>query len=87
MKKIVWTVVALGLLAALVDGCSSEWTGYAYPNRHNLADARTVGTFGTLEECRAAAINTLRNLQSDTNRGDYECGENCRGSVCKRTER
>ena len=81
-------------LAAALAGCSEpRWEGHIYPSRNNLATSRQVGTYPTLEECRDAAERGLRDVQSDTSRGDYECGLNCRAMpdstmrVCEATER
>lgn len=73
--------------AALLAGCSSEWTGYVYPNKHNLADSQSIGNFTSLESCRYAALQALSNLPGGRERGDYECGENCKGNLCERTSR
>jgi hypothetical protein len=68
-------VVVAALLA--LGGCSEpadRWAGYAYPDGNNLGDARYVGSFTTLDECRRAALAMLESLHSDRYRGDYECG-------------
>lgn len=79
------------LAAGLTLGCSETWEGYAYPNRNNLTKHVAVGTFKSLDDCRAAAINTL-NRVSSVSKGDYECGLNCKSDgyglrICKSTQR
>lgn len=80
------------LLLAL-GGCAERWTGIAYPNRHDLVRHVVVGEFESLDVCRAKVTATLRSHGSDTFKGDYECGLNCKASggggmlVCERTER
>lgn len=80
----------LTILAALaLCGCSEAWEGYVYPNKNNLSSHDFIGTFTSLEQCRAASIGRLEATNA-INRGTYECGLDCRGvdpRVCKRTER
>ena len=83
VQRLLAGVIAVTLLQA----CSSEWTGYVYPSKHDLSTSREVGTFDSLEKCRAEALGVLSGLPGGRDRGDYECGENCRGGVCKRTSR
>lgn len=85
-----FSVAGVAVLCLL--GCGQEWTGYAYPDRNDLTEYRRVGTFQSLEECRAESLNLLRELvRSPEQRGDFECGLNCRYrnglNVCDRTER
>lgn len=85
--------LAAALVAILaLAGCSQEWRGFVYPNRNDLSEWRAIGPFRSLEECRAASLDLLRDLvHSPERRGDYECGLNCRPTrglnVCDRTER
>jgi hypothetical protein len=77
-----------------VTGCfKEEWEGFVYPNKNNLSEHINIGSYKSLEECRASAINAL-NRVSSVSAGDYECGLNCdsRSStggikVCEKTER
>jgi hypothetical protein len=48
-----------------------------YQDRKNLANALQIGNFDTLQECGIAAVKTLDRLHA-LDRGDYECGRNCR---------
>lgn len=82
------TAIALGLVA-----CSERWEGFVYPSKSDLSRHITIGIYESLEECRASAIKTL-NTVSSVDRGDYECGLNCRSEgslpgikVCKETAR
>lgn len=51
---------------------SSKWRGYAYPDKNNLSNSIYLGEFKNEDECNAAAINTLRRVNS-VSAGDYEC--------------
>ena len=81
------------LMAAILTlgGCSERWEGYAYANRHDLSNSTFVGEFKSLEECRRNSIGALTVLNSDTARGDYECGLDCVPKygmrVCEKTTR
>lgn len=92
-KSAAYISLTLGF-AMFVSGCfREEWEGFVYPNRNNLGEHVYIGTYKTLEECRASAIDALTRISS-VSAGDYECGLNCKtkngmGSikVCEKTER
>ena len=92
MKPHLITIVVVVALAVL--GClKEEWEGFVYPNKNNLSEHINIGSYGTLEECRASAINALNKVSSASS-GDYECGLNCESrsgiggiKVCEKTER
>lgn len=67
-------VLALIILA----GCDifHRWDAIVYVNKFDLAGAIDIGTFDTLEECRAAAQAKLVELKAGE-LGGYVCGENC----------
>lgn len=72
----------LGMLlgGALVYSLWNEdenWTAFVYPNSSNLQVYEENAGFETLENCRAAALQRLIELDA-TNVGDYECGLNCK---------
>lgn len=68
-------LVTVGLLAA---ACERErWRGTAYPDRSSPIVYRNLGEFTNLEDCRANAQQYLRDTGAGE-RGDYECGKNCR---------
>jgi hypothetical protein len=85
-------VLACLCLVALSGCWRDTWEAFAYPNRSDLTRHVALGEFSTLEACRAAATAYLRGALA-TDRGDYECGLNCKASssggpkVCERTER
>lgn len=86
------SAVALAALALL--GCEQrEWQGWVYPDKNNLPDDIPIGTYGSLEECRASAQNILKRLgDADLTHGDYECGYQCKPAsgglnICEKTER
>ncbi len=86
------TLLLAVVVSTLLFGCSEEWEGFVYPNRGNLLVDIPIGTFKSLQECRAAAQARLEQLGA-LERGDYECGLNCkrredsRLAICERTER
>ena len=67
------------ILALMLIGCDSgdSWNCVVYPDRNDLAESLKIGEFNTLEECGIAAVKTLDRLHA-LERGDYECGKNCR---------
>jgi len=82
MKKILILII----FSTILSGCfSEEWSGYVYPDRSNLSNHKYIGTFESLELCRAEAIASLEQY-GGTRNGDYECGLNCKDSVCEKTE-
>jgi hypothetical protein len=86
--------IAAIVVALAVSGCfKEEWEGFVYPNRNNLSEHINIGTYKSLEECRASAVSTMNRISSMT-AGDYECGLNCESrsgmsdiKVCEQTER
>lgn len=85
-KKILFFIFLFLVVASSFRGCSGQWTGVVYADRQNLSNYRLIGVFDSLENCRSEAIYALRQI-SPNNDGDYECGLNCEGSVCKKTAR
>lgn len=67
---------ALLVIALFVSGCSDRWEGFVYPNKNNLSTFVNIGSFETLESCRAKSIARLDALSKRLT-GDYECGKNC----------
>jgi len=78
----------------LLSSCfKEEWEGFVYPNKNDLTVHRNIGVYDSLENCRAAALDTLSRI-STIEKGDYECGLNCENrigmggvKVCEKTER
>lgn len=68
-KFIFWGLV---VAVALYVVFPQKWTGYVYPDKHNLSKVIELGEFSSEEECNAAAVNTLRRVSS-LSAGDYEC--------------
>ena len=84
-------VGVVSLIAIILTGCGKDWEGFVYPNKNDLTSHVGIGHYKTLEECRAAAIAALQQISS-VERGDYECGLNCKESkdlygikVCEET--
>lgn len=82
---------ALLVVTAIACG-GDEWRGFVYPSASNLADHREIGSFTSLEACRASARRYLADINA-AEEGDYECGLNCkedtnlRINVCEETLR
>jgi hypothetical protein len=73
------TLCVLGLFS--LSGCeSNRWESLVYPNKNDLTQHRSLGSFPSLEACRAAARRYLADLGA-LERGDYECGKNCKDST------
>ena len=92
----VWHIfyAVLNSYAELSEKYSSDdgqWSGFVYPNKHDLSVSVEIGTFNSIEECRTAARYKLV-FTNTVASGDYECGLNCTssplgGNVCKKTKR
>ena len=81
-----WITFVLIFAFLMLNGCSERWTGIVYPEKSNLSNFRNIGEFKSLDECRNEAIYTLKKIAASS-QGDFECGLNCKGSVCKETSR
>ena len=70
-------VIALSLFT-LTTGCDifNRWDAVVYVNKFDMASAIEVGTYDSLETCRAAAVAKLKELSAGE-LGGYICGENC----------
>lgn len=68
-----------GLLALLATGCNifDRWDALVYPNRFDKATSIDIGTFDTLEQCRAASLAKLAEVKAHEEIGSYICGQNC----------
>ena len=88
------SIAAAIVVALAVSGCfKEEWEGFVYPNKNDLTEHINIGTYKSLEECRASAVRALNKISSLT-AGDYECGLNCESNsdfgdikVCEKSER
>jgi hypothetical protein len=91
MKKLPSILILTVLILGTLIGCSKEeWSGFVYPNKNDLTDHRSIGTFTSLEQCRDVAVSLMSS--SNWHNGDYECGLNCKNSsygvlVCDQTLR
>lgn len=78
------------LLVVALAGCGETWEGFVYPDKIDLTQHLNIGTYKSLEECRASALAELREVSS-VEAGDYECGLNCEADggqkVCVETLR
>ena len=89
MQLLFAIAVVLGLYFLFFAG-EDRWSGYVYPDANNLSVHRSIGDYPTLEECRAAALGTIR--AGGWQNADYECGLNCEPhshmgiNVCEKTE-
>lgn len=86
-------IISIVTVTLFLSACSQDWEGFVYPNKHDLTNHIGVDHHKSLEECRAASIAAL-NKVSSVERGDYECGLNCKADgglgdlkVCEETLR
>jgi len=79
IKMRFYILLLITIFAATLVACipHDKWACIVYPDRKNLADVHQIGSFDTLQECGIAAVKTLDRLHA-LERGDYECGKNCR---------
>lgn len=92
MRQYLITIIIV--LSFMVSGClKEEWEGFVYPNKNNLSEHISIGSYKSLEECRISAINVLNKISS-VSAGDYECGLNCKSKsdmgglkICEETSR
>ncbi len=86
------TSIALFVVAGSFGCADDVWRGFIYPDRGNLLTHVSIGSYSTVDDCRAAAQAYLRGIEA-VDAGDYECGKNCRPSeysdlqVCQETSR
>ena len=66
---------AVGCL--VLAACGNQWEGFVYPDKNDLTNHIGIGSYTSLEECRASAMSALAKVSSPE-RGDYECGLNCK---------
>lgn len=68
-------------MTLLATGCEFEqhsWEGLVYPKSGTMPFDLAIGHFGSLEECRAAALAILSKIRPEPGASpDYECGRNC----------
>lgn len=77
------SIIFSSIITVLFTGClggessTQEWTSLIYPDKNNIKRSKKFGVFKTLEECQKESKNELTKLGL-TNRGDYQCGLNCK---------
>lgn len=66
------------LLLAALPACDifHRWDALVYTNKFDLGSSIDIGTFDSLEACRAAALAKMEELKVGQ-MGGYICGENC----------
>ena len=83
------------VLAVNLSGCNifNRWDALVYTNKFDRSNSLDIGTFETLEDCRAAAKAKMAELKIGE-LGGYICGENClvkwgfgNMRMCERTAR
>jgi len=79
MKMRFFRLLITIIWAPILFGCNSgdTWNCVVYPDKDDLTESLQIGDFNTLQECGIAAVKTLDKLHA-LERGDYECGKNCR---------
>jgi hypothetical protein len=86
MNKKIWAAIFVVLAIFGLKKCTDHWTGIVYPDKSTLSNFKNIGEFNSLEQCKNEAINVLRRISSQSS-GDFECGLNCKGSICEKTSR
>lgn len=94
-----WAMALFALPLALAACGESEWNGTIYPDREDLATAQSLGTFTSLDACRAAAEAAVDELRVAAGGAfpiggalpGWECGAECRTDedgdlLCRRVE-
>lgn len=76
-RRFLLVIVLAGLTGC--DRIDPQWKGWVYPDRNDPSIDWKLGTFSSLEECRAAAQSMIRWLP-DKGSADYECGYQCKPS-------
>lgn len=89
-----WMMAAAVLFLAaflLFDWGPAKWTGFVYPDADRMTRFFKVGEYKSFEECQLASREALNAIEGAWEKGDYECGLNCKESpdmpvkVCKET--
>jgi len=85
LKKFIYFIILIMTLNSC--GNSDTWTGYVYPDASNLLNSKYIGSFSSLEDCRASCLDTIRS--NNYQNADYECGLNCKVkdgiNICEKT--
>ena len=81
--------------AGMISGCNifDRWDAIVYTNKFDRGNSLDIGTYESLEACRAAAKAKMAELKI-AELGGYICGENClvkwgfgNMRMCERTSR
>jgi len=94
-----WGICLLALSLSLTACGESDWNGTIYPDREDLATARSLGTFTSLDACKSAADAAIDELRAAAGGSfaigaplpGWECGAECRTDadgdlLCRRVE-
>lgn len=68
--------LTVAICCSVFAACSNQWEGFVYPSKDDLTNHIGIGSYKSLEDCRASAMRALAKVSS-LERGDYECGLNC----------
>ena len=86
-------LISYALASVSLISCSAgEWHGFVYPDKSMLATSIDIGSYSSLDGCRASARNAMQVISKIRTQGritlaealgelpepDYECGLNCR---------
>jgi len=82
MNRAIILILFLLLFSACIK--KDRWQLTIYPDGSDLTTYKHLGEYPTLESCRSVATSSI------TEKGDYECGLNCRPFkedtfICKKT--
>jgi len=86
-KIVLLSTLSLLLLTGCFGSGSKEqkWTSFIYPDKSNQKRSMKFAEFNSLQECKDASINRLKNLDL-SQRGFFKCGLNCKYHDGMKTE-
>jgi hypothetical protein len=83
LRNLAFSVIAVVVVVRLFGDSSPQWTAFVYPDIKNIpspdqAENFVIGEFESFEDCQAAAITRVRNINGTADLvGDYQCGFKC----------
>ena len=88
-----WHFLTILIVFSTLSSCNfDDWNGFFYPDKNNLSKYSNLGSYGSLESCRAAIKEHAYRMNLLSTEYDYECGKNCKAmqgdlKICSETRR